>query len=272
MSNSLMTGSVAHVLDAIGGTPIVKLQKMAEHVPADIYVKLEYMNPGGSVKDRIGINIIDRAEAEGLIQPGGTIVEATSGNTGMGLALVAAVRGYKCIFVMPDKISEEKVASLRAVGARGDHADQRRGGRSPLILLGQPPNRRRDPQRLLRQPVLQPSQPGVALPDHRPGAVGADGRRDRRLRLGPRDGRTISGTGSYLKERKPSVKCVGGDPIGSIYYDLKRTGKMTEAFTYKVEGVGEDILPGTIDLELVDEIFQVTDRESFHANREPGAP
>ncbi|HBU47008.1 MAG TPA: pyridoxal-5'-phosphate-dependent protein subunit beta, partial [Myxococcales bacterium] len=103
-----MTGSVPHVLDAIGQTPLVRLNQMAAHVPANIYVKLEYLNPGGSTKDRIGLNIINQAEAAGLIQPGGTIVEATSGNTGMGLALVAAVRGYKCIFVMPDKMSEEK--------------------------------------------------------------------------------------------------------------------------------------------------------------------
>ena len=269
MSNSLMTGSVAHVLDAIGGTPIVKLQKMAEHVPADIYVKLEYMNPGGSVKDRIGINIIDRAEAEGLIQPGGTIVEATSGNTGMGLALVAAVRGYKCIFVMPDKISEEKVASLRAVGARvvitptNVEADDPRSYYSVSRRIAD-----ETPNAFYANQYFNPANPeshylttGPELWEQTGGEIDV-------FVSGLGTGGTISGTGSYLKERKPSVKCVGGDPIGSIYYDLKRTGKMTEAFTYKVEGVGEDILPGTIDLELVDEIFQVTDRESFHANRE----
>ena len=269
MSDSLMSGSVANVLDAIGGTPIVKLQKMAAHVPADIYVKLEYLNPGGSMKDRIGLNIINQAERQGLIQPGGIIVEATSGNTGMGLALVAAIRGYKCIFVMPDKMSEEKIASLRAVGARvvitptNVEPDDPRSYYSVSRRIAE-----ETPNAFYANQYYNPSNPeshylttGPEIWEQTNGEIDV-------FVAGLGTGGTISGTGKYLKEQKPELKCVGGDPIGSVYYDLKRTGKMTEAFAYKVEGVGEDILPGTIDLELVDEVVQVTDRESFHANRD----
>jgi cystathionine beta-synthase len=264
-----MSGSVVSVLEAIGGTPIVKLGKMAEHVPADIYVKLEYMNPGGSMKDRIGLNIINRAEREGLIGPGGTIVEATSGNTGMGLALVAAIRGYKCIFVMPDKMSEEKIASLRAVGARvvitptNVEPDDPRSYYSVSRRIAD-----ETPNAFYSNQYFNPANPeshylttGPEIWEQTQGEIDV-------FVAGLGTGGTISGTGKYLKEQDSSVKCVGGDPVGSVYYDLKRTGKMTQAFSYKVEGVGEDILPGTIDLDIVDEIVQVTDRESFHACRD----
>jgi cystathionine beta-synthase len=269
MSDSLMSGSVASVLEAIGGTPIVKLGKMAEHVPANIYVKLEYMNPGGSMKDRIGLNIINRAEREGLIKPGGTIVEATSGNTGMGLALVAAVRGYKCIFVMPDKMSEEKIASLRAVGARvvitptNVEPDDPRSYYSVSRRIAD-----ETPNSFYSNQYFNPANPeshylttGPEVWEQTQGEIDV-------FVAGLGTGGTISGTGKYLKEQDSSVMCVGGDPVGSVYYDLKRTGKMTQAFSYKVEGVGEDILPSTIDLDIVDEIVQVTDRESFHACRD----
>jgi cystathionine beta-synthase len=269
MTDSLMSGSVNNVLEAIGGTPIVKLHKMAAHVPANIYVKLEYLNPGGSTKDRIGLNIINRAEREGLIQPGGTIVEATSGNTGMGLALVAAIRGYKCIFVMPDKMSEEKIASLRAFGARvvitptNVEPDDPRSYYSVSRRIAD-----ETPNSFYANQYFNPSNPeshylttGPEIWEQTHGEIDV-------FVSGLGTGGTISGTGKYLKEQNPKIRCVGGDPIGSVYYDLKRTGKMTEAFSYMVEGVGEDILPGTIDLDVVDEIVQVTDRESFHANRD----
>ena len=269
MTDSLMSGSVNNVLEAIGGTPIVKLHKMAAHVPANIYVKLEYLNPGGSTKDRIGLNIINRAEREGLIQPGGTIVEATSGNTGMGLALVAAIRGYKCIFVMPDKMSEEKIASLRAFGARvvitptNVEPDDPRSYYSVSRRIAD-----ETPNSFYANQYFNPSNPeshylttGPEIWEQTQGEIDV-------FVSGLGTGGTISGTGKYLKEKNPKIRCVGGDPIGSVYYDLKRTGKMTEAFSYMVEGVGEDILPGTIDLDVVDEIVQVTDRESFHANRD----
>jgi cystathionine beta-synthase len=267
--SDLMHGATANVLEAIGNTPIVRLNQMAAHVEADIYVKLEYLNPGGSMKDRIGLNIIENAERDGLLLPGGTVVEATSGNTGMGLCMVAAVRGYKTIMVMPDKMSEEKIAALRAMGARVvvtptnvEPDDPRSYYCVSKRIADETPNA------FYANQYFNPSNPeahylstGPEIWEQTNGEIDV-------FVAGLGTGGTISGTGKYLKEMKPSVKCVGGDPVGSVYYDLKRTGKMVEAFSYKVEGVGEDILPGTIDLDIVDEIVQVTDRESFHANRD----
>ena len=266
---SLMTGSVPHVLDAIGQTPLVRLNQMAAHVPANIYVKLEYLNPGGSTKDRIGLNIINQAEAAGLIQPGGTIVEATSGNTGMGLALVAAVRGYKCIFVMPDKMSEEKIASLRAVGAKvimtptNVEPDDPRSYYSVSRRIAE-----ETPNAFYANQYFNPSNPQSHYLSTGPELWHQTGGEIDVFVAGVGTGGTICGTGRYLREHKPEIKLIGADPIGSIYYDLKRTGKMVQAHPYKVEGVGEDILPSTIDIDIIDEIIQVTDHESFHANRD----
>ncbi|MAO84169.1 MAG: cystathionine beta-synthase [Myxococcales bacterium] len=264
-----MTGSVPHVLDAIGQTPLVRLNQMAAHVPANIYVKLEYLNPGGSTKDRIGLNIINQAEAAGLIQPGGTIVEATSGNTGMGLALVAAVRGYKCIFVMPDKMSEEKIASLRAVGAKvimtptNVEPDDPRSYYSVSRRIAE-----ETPNAFYANQYFNPSNPQSHYLSTGPELWHQTGGEIDVFVAGLGTGGTICGTGRYLREHKPEIKLIGADPIGSIYYDLKRTGKMVQAHPYKVEGVGEDILPSTIDIDIIDEIIQVTDHESFHANRD----
>ena len=178
----MMKGAVHNVLEAVGSTPIVKLNNVGSHVAADIYVKLEYLNPGGSMKDRVAINIVRDYERRGLLKPGGTIVEATSGNTGMGLALVAAIRGYKCIFVMPDKMSEEKVKSLQAFGARVvicptavDPEDPRSYYSVSRRLAEETPGA------VLANQYYNPGQPRGSLPLNRPGDLGADRRGDRCL-------------------------------------------------------------------------------------------
>ncbi len=264
----MMKGAVANVIQAVGNTPIVKLNSVSAHVKADVYVKLEYLNPGGSVKDRPAIKIIEDAERDGRLKPGGTIVEATSGNTGMGLAMVAAVRGYKTIFVMPDKMSEEKIAALRAFGAR---------------VVVTPTNVAPDDPRSYYVVARR-------LADETPGAILANqyhnqsNPRAHELSTGPEiweqtggeidvlvvpmgTGGTITGTGRYLKAQKPSIKVVGVDPVGSVYYDYFRTGRMTRAHSYRVEGFGEDFLPSTMDFEVVDDVIRVSDKDCFQWTR-----
>ena len=163
------------ILDLVGSTPIVRLDRVSRDVPGTILAKLEFLNPGGSVKDRIGLAMIEAAERDGLLKPGGTIVEPTSGNTGVGLAIAAAQKGYRCIFVMPDKMSQEKISMLRALRRRGrDHADGGRARLAGVLLLGLVAPRRGDPRRLQARPVLEHGEPRGALPDDRPGDLGAD--------------------------------------------------------------------------------------------------
>lgn len=257
-----------NILEAIGHTPLVRLNSMARHVKANIYLKLEYFNPGGSIKDRPALQIIEDAEQSGELQPGGTIVEATSGNTGMGLAIAAAVKGYKCVFVMPDKMSEEKIKTLRAFGARVVVC--------PTAVEPEDPRSYYSVARRLSTEI-----PGGFLANqyHNPSNP-----RAHYLTTGPElweqtdgqidifvatmgTGGTISGTSKYLKEQKPELEVVGVDPIGSIYYDYFKTGQITEAHSYKVEGFGEDILPSTMDFQFVDEVVRVTDKECFTATR-----
>ncbi len=186
----MMHGAVPNILAAVGNTPLVKLERVAADVAADVYVKCEYLNPGGSMKDRMALHMIGGAEQRGELEPGGTIIEATSGNTGAALAMIAAVRGYKCIFVMPDKMSIEKIASLRAFGARvvvcptAVEPDDPRSYYSVAERLAEG-----DAEQLLREPVPQPGQPGRPLRLDGARAMGADEGRDRRLRRRPRHGR-----------------------------------------------------------------------------------
>lgn len=236
--------------------------------PAEIYCKLEYLNPGGSVKDRPAIRIIDDAEREGRLKPGGTIVEATSGNTGMGLAMVAAVRGYKTIFVMPDKMSEEKIAALRAFGSKvvvcptNVEPEDPRSYYSVARRLAA-----ETPHAMLANQYHNPSNPAAHYASTGPEIWEQTGGEIDVLVTSMGTGGTITGTGKYLKEKKPSLRIVGVDPIGSVYYDYWRTGKMPTASTYRVEGFGEDFIPGTIDLGVVDEVVRVTDKECFQWTR-----
>src|SRR5215813_451230 len=265
---NLMHGAVPTVLDAVGHTPIVKLQKVARHVASDIYVKCEYMNPAGSMKDRVAMNLVADAERRGLLRPGGTIVEATSGNTGMGLAMVAAVRGYSCIFVMPDKMSQEKIASLRAFGAKVvicptavDPEDPRSYYSVSRRLVEETPGA------FYANQYHNPANPEAHYVSTAPEVWEQTGGEIDVFCAGMGTGGTISGCGRYFKEHKPGFKIVGVDPIGSLYYEYVKTGRLTKPFSYYVEGIGEDFLPGTMKLELIDEIARVDDKECFLMTR-----
>jgi cystathionine beta-synthase len=264
----MMKGAVANVVAAVGNTPIVKLSNVAGHVASGIYCKLEYLNPGGSVKDRPAIQIVDDAEADGRLRPGGTIVEATSGNTGMGLAMVAAVRGYKTVFVMPDKMSEEKMAALRAFGSRVvvcptdvDPDDERSYYKVSRRIADETPGA------MLANQYHNPSNPRAHELSTGPEIWAQTGGEVDVLVTSMGTGGTISGIGRYLKAKKPGLKVVGVDPVGSVYYDYFRTGRMTRASTYRVEGFGEDFLPSTMDFNVVDEVIRVTDKECFQWTR-----
>ncbi|HJZ83808.1 MAG TPA: pyridoxal-phosphate dependent enzyme [Polyangia bacterium] len=265
----MMKGAVSTILDAIGRTPIVKLQKVAAHVAAEIYVKCEYMNPAGSMKDRVAVSIVRDAERRGLLGPGGTIVEATSGNTGMGLAQVAAIRGYQCIFVMPDKMSQEKIASLRAFGAKvvicptAVEPDDPRSYYEVTKRIV-----RETPGAFHANQYYNPANPEAHYTSTAPEIWQQTGGEVDVFVAGMGTGGTISGCGKFFKEKKPGFKVVGVDPIGSLYYEYVKTGRMTKPFSYYVEGIGEDFLPGTMNLGLIDEIVRVDDKECFLMTRE----
>ena len=246
------------VIAAIGNTPLVRLTQI--HPPGNLVAKLEFMNPGGSVKDRIAPAMIDRAEQDGLLKPGGTIIEPTSGNTGVGLALVGAVRGYRVICTVPAKVSKEKQDLLRAYGVEvietpteygPEHPDSYYGVARRLVdeIEGSfQPNQYYN----MANPRAHYETTGPEIWRQTSGAIDA-------LIAGVGTGGTISGSGRYLKEKKSSVEIVGADPEGSIY----STGPDGELHQYDVEGVGEDFYPDTVDLDLIDRFIEVTDADSF---------
>jgi cystathionine beta-synthase len=265
----MMKGARANIVEAIGNTPIVKLNRVAAHVKSEIYVKLEYLNPGGSMKDRVALNIIKDAERRGLLGPGSTIIEATSGNTGAGLALVAAIRGYKCIFVMPDKMSNEKIAALRAFGAKVvicptavEPEDPRSYYEVTKRLVKETPNSFHSNQ------YYNPANPEAHYVSTAPELWDQTGGEMDVFCAGMGTGGTISGCGKYFKDKKPGFQVVGVDPIGSLYYEYVKTGRLTKPFSYYVEGIGEDFLPGTMNLKIIDTIVRVDDKECFHMTRE----
>jgi cystathionine beta-synthase len=259
---------VQNVLEAIGDTPIVKLQRVTQGLKADIYVKLEFLNPGGSMKDRIALKIIEDAEKSGQLKPGGVIVEATSGNTGAGLAQAAAIKGYTCIFVMPDKMSEEKVKSLRAYGARVVVCPTAVAPEDPRSYYSVARRLLQEtPGAFLANQYHNPSNPSAHYTSTGPEIWAQMGPSLDYFVAGLGTGGTVSGVGRYLKERKPDIKTVGVDPVGSIYYDYVKTGSLVGTKTYKVEGIGEDFLPSTMDFKYLDEIVRVTDKECFYMTR-----
>jgi len=257
-----------NILGAIGNTPLVKLERIGRDLPVPLYAKLEFMNPGGSVKDRVGANIIEQAEKRGEIKPGGTIVEATSGNTGVGLAIAAALKGYKTIFVMPDKMSNEKILLLRAYGAkvvitptavgpddpRSYYEVAKKFAReTPNALLA---NQYHNPDNALTHELIT----GPELWEQTEGRL-TD------VIIGIGTGGTISGIGRYLKRMNPKIQIVGIDIEGSILTEIwQNKGKIPKGAypkTYKVEGIGEDFLPSAMDITVVDAIERAGDRESF---------
>ena len=261
--------SYENILQVIGNTPIVRLNRVTQGIPSSFYAKLEYMNPGGSIKDRIGGWLIEDAEQKGLLKPGGTIVEGTSGNTGVGLAIAAAIKGYQCIFVLPDKMSSEKIRNLRAFGARVvvtptavEPDDPRSYYQVSRRLARETPNSvyinqydnlaNRDAHYKMTGPEILKQMPEI---DVFVSGIGTGG--------------TVCGVGKYLKEKKPSCKVLAVDPVSSIVYEYYRTGKIGSApKTYKIEGIGEDFIPKNYDLSVIDDMIQVEDKESFLMTRD----
>jgi cystathionine beta-synthase len=257
-----------NVLSAIGRTPLVRLDRVVPEGSATVLVKPEFMNPGGSIKDRMALHILEKAEKAGLLRPGATIVENTSGNTGVGIALAAAVKGYKCIFTMPDKMSREKQDTLRAFGARvvvtptnvpADSPEsyysvaKRIAAETPgSFYVNQYHNRDNVEAHYLST--------GPEIWEQAGGRVDA-------FVAGIGTGGTMSGAGRYLKERNPKVRNVGVDPHGSVYHSMFHTGRLSEPHVYKVEGIGEDMMCGAMDLDVMDDVRQVGDRESFDMAR-----
>ncbi len=249
------------VLELVGATPIVRLDKLSPPGGAQILAKLEYLNPGGSVKDRIGLPMIEAAEREGKLKPGGTIVEPTSGNTGVGLAIAAAIKGYRCIFVMPDKMSQEKIALLRAYGAEvvitptAVEHDSPESYYSVSDRLAEeiPGGFKPDQYSNMNNPEAHYRLTGPEIWEQTGGGdIDA-------IVVSVGTGGTISGVGRYFKERKPEVLIVGADPEGSVY----TASSEADLHPYLVEGIGKDTWPETMDPDVVDEWVRVSDRESF---------
>jgi len=257
-----------NILEAIGHTPLVRLNRIAQGYKPLIAAKLEFMNPGGSVKDRIAVSMVEEAERAGRLKPGGTIIEGTSGNTGMGLAMIAAVKGYHAIFTMPDKMSREKIDALRGLGAEvvvtptAVPHDDPRGYHSVAERLSHEvpnayfPNQYDNPA----NPLAHYRATGPEIWEQTEGKV-------THVVAGVGTGGTITGIGRYLKEKNRGIRVVGVDPVGSVFYDYFRTGKLPESNPYKVEGVGQDDIPGNVDFSVIDDIVQVSDREAFQTTR-----
>ncbi len=256
------------ILEVIGHTPMMRLTRIAPDSKPTILAKLEYLNPGGSVKDRIGITMIEDAEKRGLLKPGGTIIEGTSGNTGMGLALAAALKGYKCIFTMPDKMSQEKIDLLRAFGAEvivtptAVEADDPRSYHSVAVRLSKEipnsyfPNQYDNPS----NPLAHYETTGPEIWEQTEGKI-------THFVCGIGTGGTIVGAAKYLKEKNPAISVIGVDPEGSIYAEYFKNGKMPESHPYKVEGIGQDSMPKIMEFNNIDDVITVSDKESFLATR-----
>lgn len=257
------------ILELIGNTPLVKINELNPNLNVTLLAKLEYINPGGSVKDRIGISMIEKAEKEGKLTPGGTIVEPTSGNTGVGIAMASAIKGYKTVFVMPDKMSDEKRNLLRAYGSKvvitptavlaedersyykvSDRLSKKIKGAYKLNQYQNPANT-----------IAHYKSTGPEIWKQTEGRI-------THFVCGMGTGGTITGVAKYLKEKNPKIKVIGVDPNGSVYYEYKNSGKFPKLMkTYKVEGVGEDFIPSTIDFKYIDEVIQVNDSDSFLTTR-----
>jgi len=257
-----------NILDVIGNTPIVKLNKVASHVDSDIYVKLEYMNPGGSIKDRMGVYLCQKAVERGDLKPGGTIVESTSGNTGVGIALFAAIYGYKCVFVMADKQSKEKIDNLKAYGAKvlvcptDVEPEDPRSYYSVAAKLGKLPNSVfLDQYGNMDNGASHYDITGPEIYEQTKGEFDT-------FMAGVGTGGTISGCTRFLKTKMPDLKSVGVDCEGSILMHYHKTGgEIGEAKSYVVEGIGEDFIPDNVIFDQIDDFVMVGDEESFHMTR-----
>lgn len=259
-----------NITEAVGNTPLIKLNHVNGNSAGTVLAKVEYLNPGNSIKDRIAIKMIDEAEKKGLLEPGGTIIEGTSGNTGMGLALVAINRGYKCVFTTTDKQSKTKVDLLRALGAEviicptnveADHPDSYYSVAERLsneIENSFYPNQYQNPDNI----ETHYETTGPEIWEQTEGKI-------THMVAGMGTGGTITGVGKYLKEQNPEIQVIGVDSVGSVYKKYFETGEFdkNEIQPYMTEGIGEDIIPGTIDFDFIDDVVQVNDKDSALVTR-----
>ncbi len=258
-----------NILEVIGNTPIVRLNRVAKGLRATLLAKLEHMNPGGSIKDRIGITMLEAAEKAGRIRPGGTVIEGTSGNTGMGLALAAAIKGYQCIFTMPDKMSQEKIDALRALGAevivtptQVDHHDPRSYHSVALRLSREIPNS------IFPNQYENPANSEAHYKTTGPEIWEQTEGKVTHVVIGVGTGGTITGVARFLKEKNPKIQVIGADPAGSIFAEMFKTGRKPQVQPYKIEGIGQDELPGNVDFSVIDEIHAVSDKDAFLLTRQ----
>jgi cystathionine beta-synthase len=256
------------ILDTVGKTPLVRMRAVARDLPCPVLAKMETFNPGGSVKDRIGLAMVEAAEKDGLLKPGGTIVECTSGNTGLGLAMVAAVRGYRAAFCMPDKVSSEKVNLLKAFGAEvhlsptavaPDHPDSYYNVAKRISTDR--------PGAVLMNQYHNPANPDAHFKSTGPELWEQTRGRITHFVTGMGTGGTISGTGRYLKKMNEKIQVIGADPVGSILKHYKETGQIGVAHTYKIEGVGEDFIPTATDFSVVDRVLSCNDHDGLNMAR-----
>src|SRR5438445_3063496 len=264
------TRPYANVLETIGWTPLIRLNKVTQGIRTPVYGKAEFFNPGGSVKDRIGIAMIEAAERAGQLRPGGLIVEATSGNTGVGLALAAAVKGYRCIFTMPDKMSQEKARLLRALGAEviitptavpPDHPEN-------YIMKGRA-IAAAHPNAIFADQHYNPVNPEVHYQTTGPEIWEQTSGKVTHFVCAPGTGGTVSGAGRFLKERNPKIRVIAGDPAGSIYSEYAKTRQNSEGAPYKVEGIGGDKIPSSLHWDVIDDWIVVSDKDAMQMARRP---
>ena len=256
------------IIEQIGNTPLIKLNKINKGLKPQIFAKLESANPGGSVKDRIGYNMIADAEQKGILKPGGTIIEATSGNTGIGLAITAAVKGYRCIFVVTSKVSDEKINYLKALGAEVIVVSNLVDPDDPEYYVNVAKRLHKEiPNSFFAYQYSNPSNPEIHYKTTGPEIWRQTDGKITHFVSSIGTGGTISGTGRFLKEKNPNIKVIGADPLGSIFKHYKETGEIIKGTPYLVEGIGQDCLPENVHFQYIDKIINISDKDSFAAAR-----
>ena len=256
------------ILEQIGNTPLIRLNKINWGLKPRIFAKLESANPGGSVKDRIGYSMIIDAEQRGILKPGGTIIEATSGNTGIGLAITAAVKGYRCIFVVTSKVSDEKINYLKALGSEVIVVSNLADPDSPEYYVNVAKRLHKEiPNSFFAYQYSNPSNPEIHYKTTGPELWRQTDGKITHFVSSIGTGGTISGTGRYLKEKNPDIQVIGADPLGSIFKHYKESGELIKGAPYLVEGIGQDCLPENVHFQYIDKIINISDKESFAAAR-----
>ncbi len=256
------------ILEQIGNTPLIRLNKINRGLKPQIFAKLESANPGGSVKDRIGYSMIIDAEQRGILKPGGTIIEATSGNTGIGLAITASIKGYKCIFVVTSKVSDEKINYLKALGSEVIVVSNLADPDNPEYYVNVAKRLHKEiPNSFFAYQYSNPSNPEIHYKTTGPELWRQTDGKITHFVSSIGTGGTISGTGRYLKEKNPDIQVIGADPLGSIFKHYKESGELIKGAPYLVEGIGQDCLPENVHFQYIDKIINKSDKESFAAAR-----